>query len=135
RYRFLYELLRLEPVVGHLYRRAMSDLALASEGENVTIPAGALIDLHLYSINADARAVGENPLSLWPERKLEKRIHRAVMGFGAGAHQCAGEFIAIAESDVFMRRLLALEDLRIEREPEVGQNDITGGYALRHFIV
>lgn len=54
----LQETLRLEPVVGHLYRRATADLHLESNGQPVTIPAGDLIDLHVYAINGDESVVG-----------------------------------------------------------------------------
>ncbi len=52
RFEMLHEILRLEPVVGHLYRRATSDITLASQGKEQVIPEGALIDIHIYSANA-----------------------------------------------------------------------------------
>lgn len=131
----LYELLRIEPVVGHLFRRAASDLAIESEGRSVTIAAGALIDLHIYEINADARAVGAEPYNFAVERPLEKGMSRAVMGFGSGPHRCAGEFLAMAEAEVFLSGLLALPGLRILREPRLGRNETIQGYELRDFIV
>ncbi len=131
----LYELLRLEPVVGHLFRRAASDLVIESEGEKVHIPSGVLIDLHIQEINADARAVGAEPYEFRLDRRLEKGVNPAVLGFGSGPHRCVGEYLAIAESDVFLRRLLALRGLRILQEPRLGRNESIQGYELRNFIL
>ena len=57
------------------------------------------------------------------------------MGFGDGAHRCAGLYVAIQESDIFLQRLLALENLSIQRAPDIGWNGATTGYELRNFIV
>lgn len=135
RQKLLHELLRLEPVVGHLYRRASAALTVPGSDGPVTIPAGARIVMHVYSINADPRAAGADPLILCPERHTARGVSASVIGFGDGPHRCAGEFVALAESDVLLRRLLALEGLRIERLPAVGLNDITSGYELRHFFI
>jgi cytochrome P450 len=136
RHDLLQEMLRLEPVIGHLYRRATADLALTSGGETVTIPAGDLIDLHVYAANADEAVVGEQPLAICPERPLHAdKVTPAVLSFGDGHHRCPGAYIAIQETDIFLQRLLALPDLRIERAPTVTWNDVTKGYELREFII
>jgi cytochrome P450 len=131
----LYELLRIEPVVGHLFRRAAAELVVESEGAQVCIPAGAMIDLHIHEINADARAVGDAPFEFSLERKLDRGVNGAVMGFGSGPHRCVGEYLAIAESQVFLERLLALPGLRIVREPRLGRNETIQGYELRDFLI
>ncbi len=136
RHALLEEILRLEPVVGHLLRRATADLELTSQGTPVTIQKGDLIDIHVYATNTDESAVGEQPLALRPGRILrDERIPAAVMGFGDGRHRCPGSFIAIQEADIFLQRLLALEGLRIERLPSLGWNDIVTGYELRSFVL
>ncbi|MBI4314764.1 MAG: cytochrome P450 [Chloroflexi bacterium] len=135
RYEFLNEALRLEPVIARLSRRALSDITVTSDGQTVTIPAGDRIDFHLYEINADARTVADAPRALHPHRDLGAGVPRAVMGFGSGMHKCAGEFVAIAETDVFLRRLLALDGLRIEQEPTLNRNELIEGYELRNFII
>ncbi|WP_322507793.1 cytochrome P450, partial [Anaerolinea sp.] len=131
----LEEILRLEPVVGHLYRRAEQDLEIPSEGQTVIIPAGALIDLHIMEINRDARALGEEPLAYNPERQTERGVSISGMSFGFGPHRCAGEHLALTESEVFLSRFLALPGVRIEREPALGRNETIEGYELRRFIV
>ena len=136
RHELLQEILRLEPVVGHLYRCATADIPLENGGETVTIPAGSLIDLHIYATNADETVTGECPLMVVPGRELQKeKVGPAVISFGDGSHRCPGAFVAIQESDVFLQKLLALEDLRIERKPSVSWNDLVAGYELRGFTV
>ena len=136
RHDVLGEILRLEPVVGRLYRRATANLQLEDGGEPVTIPRGSLIALDTYAINADEAAVGECPLILTPGRELlAERVGPAVMSFGDGHHRCPGYYVALQETDVFLTRLLSLEGLRIERKPSVSWNDLIAGYELRGFTV
>lgn len=135
RSRILYELLRLEPVVGHLYRRAVSDLTVSNGGQVVTIPAGTLIDLDIVAINLDARTAGKDAGEILPDRALPKGVSGALMGFGFGPHRCAGEFIAIAETDLFLQQFLRLPGLRIVQEPELGLNATIQGYEFRNFMV
>ncbi len=130
----LHEILRLEPVVGHLYRRTSRSITLTHEGETVTIPEGTLLDLDLRAANADAEAVGETPLMLCPGRDLPKGVQDAVMSFGDGHHRCPGAYIAMQESDIFLTRLLKLP-LSAEKPPEMTWNDLTAGYDLRAFVV
>ncbi len=132
----LQEILRLEPVVGHLYRRATADIPLESGGAAITIRQGDLINLHIYAANTDEHAVGEQPLALCPGRKLlAERVTPAVMSFGDGHHRCPGAYIAIQEADIFLQRLLALDSLRIQRAPSVRWNDLVTGYELRNFLI
>ncbi len=136
RYAFLHELLRLEPVVGHLFRRTTGDLPLEQAGQAVVIPAGALINLHLYAINSDAAVVGAQPQQLCPGRPMsEARVPPDAMGFGDGHHRCAGAFVAIQTTDIFLQELLALPGLRLQRPPHLGWNAVASGYELRDFIL
>ena len=136
RYALLQELLRLEPVVGHLYRRATADIVIEHDGAPVVIPSGDLIDLHIYAANADMSVVGEHPHAVCLGRELHAdRITPAVLSFGDGHHRCPGASVAIQESDIFLRRLLAIEGLHIERQPSIGWNDLVTGYELRDFII
>ena len=134
RHRILHEILRLEPVVAHLYRRAVADLEVEHEGVTHRIPAGALIDLDLRAANADPAAVGEDPLQLRPQRELGPGVQPAVLSFGDGAHRCPGAFIAIQESDVFLQRLLRLP-LEVVSPPQLRWNELIESYELRGFRV
>ena len=138
RYSFLHELLRLEPVVGSLYRRTTADLTLDHEASKVTIPSGSLIELHIYAINGEESIVGQQPLHLCPNREMAARkpkVSQYVMSFGDGAHRCPGAYIAIQESDIFLRRILKLEGIRMEQPPTVTYNQTVKGYELRNFII
>ena len=75
------------------------------------------------------------PLQLHPHRELERGVSRSLVSFGAGPHRCAGEFIALAETDVFVRRLLALPGLRIEVSPTITRNDTIDGYEIRQMMI
>ncbi|MFO8149293.1 MAG: cytochrome P450 [Trueperaceae bacterium] len=134
RHRILHEILRLEPVVAHLYRRAVGDIEVEHDGVTHSIPTGALIDLDLRAANADPAAVGEDPLQLHPERELGAGVQPAVLSFGDGAHRCPGAFIAIQESDVFLQRLLRLP-LEVVDPPQLRWNELIESYELRGFRV
>jgi cytochrome P450 len=136
RYAILGEILRLEPVVGHLYRRATTDLSLDYQGRSYIIPQGALIDLHIHSANADPKVIDGHPLQLCPGRELkESRVTPELMSFGDGHHRCPGSYVAIQETDILLHRLLALDGLRIERRPNLSWNKLVTGYELRKFLV
>ncbi len=130
----LHEILRLEPIVAHLYRRATGEVRITSAGRPVVIPEGALIQLHVDAGNADARVTGAEPLALCPGRPLHApRAGQMLLSFGDGHHRCPGAYIAIQESDVFLRRLLRLKSLQVEKPPTLTWNDLTTGYDLRQF--
>ena len=136
RYAILHEILRLEPVVGDLYRRATADLVLESDGQTVTIPAGALIDLHIHGTNSDKTVVGADPLLVCPARPLHpENATPAVMSFGDGTHRCPGFSVAIQEADIFLHKLLALPGLHIVQSPTVGWNAVVTGYEIRNFQI
>lgn len=136
RHAMLHEILRLEPVVGHLYRRATADIMIDAEDAPVTIRQGELINLHIYATNADEAIVGELPRAVCPGRALrDERTHGAVLSFGDGAHRCPGAYIAIHESDIFLQKLLVLPGLKIEQKPSVSWNELIASYELRNFLI
>ncbi len=153
RYRLLHELLRLEPVVGGLYRRMHGSLELAHERGAATdrdtgpggaqdggpaataLAPGTLVELDVAAINTDPRVVGDDPSRIRPYRLVERGVSRSVMSFGAGPHRCPGEAIALAEVDIFVRRLLQVPGLAIASGPRIGRNDNVKGYELRDFIL
>lgn len=136
RLEMLHEILRLEPIVGNLYRYATADIQLASQGTQVTIPAGDLINIRVYANNTDRTVVGEEPLALCPGRAIHgERIPAMLMGFGDGHHRCPGSYLAIQETDIFLHHLLALDTLHIEQLPTLNWNDVTTGYEVRDFLI
>ena len=127
----LHEIIRLEPVVGHLYRRTQSDLEIHDGDDSWTIPAGALVDLCVRQANADPAVVGEDPLDLCPGRPLPQGVNPTGLSFGDGSHRCPGQPLAILESDALLTRLLRLRP-RLVSEPELGWDNLIEGYWLRN---
>lgn len=134
RHGILHEILRLEPVVGHLYRRTTQDLVLEDGEERHEVPAGALLDLYVRQANADPQELGEDARQLCPERSRPKGVRPEVMSFGDGAHRCPGGFIAIQETDVFLQRLLRLP-LEFAHPPRVSWVELIAAYEVRDVVL
>jgi len=132
RFAILHEIIRLEPVVGHLYRRAQGTFDITDGDATWTIKPGALIDVCVRQANAAPDAVGPDPLTLCPGRGLPAGVNPAALSFGDGAHKCPGQPLAILESDVLLTRLLA-RNPSIVAEPTLGWDDLIEGYWLRGF--
>ncbi|MHA7859906.1 cytochrome P450 [Tessaracoccus sp. Y36] len=130
RHAILNEIIRLEPVVGHLYRRAQEEIEITDGARRATIAPGDLVDVCIRQVNADAEAVGERPLALRPGRELPPGVDEAVMTFGDGAHRCPGQPLAIFETDELLTRLLARRP-RLVQEPTLTWDDLIEGYVLR----
>jgi cytochrome P450 len=130
----LHETLRLEPVVGRLYRRLRQPLVLTADGVEHTLPRGALVDLDLRAVNADAATVGEDPYGLCPGRELPRAVPAAVMSFGDGHHRCPGGPLAIMESEIFLTALFR-RDVVSEGPPRVTWNPVSQGYDLDEMFV
>ncbi len=126
----LNEVLRLEPVVGHLYRRATAPFTLTEGDQSWDVAAGDLLDVGVRQANADPDAVGADALSLRPGRRLPAGVNEAGLSFGDGAHRCPGQPLAILEADVLLTRLLAREPALVG-EPTLGWDDLIAGYTLR----
>jgi len=134
RFAILNEVIRLEPVVGHLYRRAHAPVGLTDGTDAWTVPAGDLIDVCVRQANADPEAVGEQPLALCPGRDLPRAVNAAALSFGDGAHRCPGQPLALLETDLLLTRLLALRP-SIVSEPEVDWDNLIEGYRLRGLVL
>ncbi|MDO5066750.1 MAG: cytochrome P450 [Propionibacteriaceae bacterium] len=124
----LAEILRLEPVVGHLYRRVVEAFDLHDGDATVTAEVGDLIDVATRETNTDVEAVGGCPLELRPGRGMPRGVDATGLTFGDGAHKCPGQPLAIAEADALLIRLLPTATLRAE--PTIGWDDLIEGYAL-----
>ena len=135
RYEALNEILRLEPVIANIYRKAHEPVTVKSEGREVTIPANERIAFHIYDVNADSKAVGEAPAKLQPHREMERGVYRSLLGFGSGSHRCAGEHLAIAETDVFIHDILKVPGLRIESGPDIIRNETVEGYEINNLML
>lgn len=130
RHAILNEIIRLEPVVGHLYRRAQTAFAINDGGQDWPIQPGDLLDVCIRPANADTESVGKDPYQLCPGRDLAAGVNEAVLSFGDGPHKCPGQPLALLEADVLLSRLLAAKP-RILSEPEMTWEQLIEGYALR----
>jgi cytochrome P450 len=130
----LEEILRLEPVVGALYRRAAQDMEIEHDGETLRIPAGTLIDMDVRAANADPTVAGECPYQLRPERS-EKKAMQGLMSFGDGNHRCPGAAVALQETAIFLERLFMVPGLELKEGPVLAWNTLTVGYELRDAIL
>jgi cytochrome P450 len=135
RHQLLEEILRLEPVVGQLFRRTTADITLETADGPLTIPAGELVALHIFDINADEQVVGDDPHGVCPFRSLQERAQPPVMAFGDGHHRCPGAYVAIQETDIFLQKLLNMPGVRLETTPTVFYNETIKGYEIRNFIL
>ncbi len=127
----LEEILRLEPVVGSLYRRAEEDITLDDAGRTVSIPKGALVEIDVRAVNADPAVAGECPHRLDPDRERGGKIPASGISFGDGHHRCPGASVALQESAIFLDKLLRLPGLRLSSPPVVTWNPIIASYELR----
>lgn len=130
RFAILNEIARLEPVVGHLYRRAGEPIEVAEDGQRWTIPEGSLVDLCIRQTNADEESVGPQPLHLRPGRLMESGVNAAALTFGDGAHRCPGQPLALWETDALLTRLLSLRP-EVTQAPTLTWVQLIEGYQLR----
>ncbi len=135
RTRLLHEILRVEPVVGTLHRRTTAPLSITLEGYSVTIPAGDLVEVDIHASNDDPTCVAAPADVVWPDRARTSGVKPYGLSFGDGIHMCPGAFIAIEETDIFLTRLLSLEQLQLVQEPELGRNEVVQGYEIRDLRV
>jgi len=132
----LEEVLRLEPVVGMLYRRAERDLILDECGRRTVVPAGTLIAIDLRAANTDPAAAGACPLRLDPDRvRGAANMPASLLSFGDGPHRCPGASVALQETASFLDRLLRVPGIRLARAPTMAWNPLVASYELRGAVV
>jgi len=135
RYTILEEILRMEPVVSRLERTTASEVSFTWNSEEITIPTGSEIFLHISSINFDTDKVGLNSKQICPNRKLPQKVAAYVYGFGDGNHRCPGAYIAIQETDIFLKQLFAMDNIKLVSSPTVQYTDLIKGYEIRNFKI
>lgn len=129
----LLEILRLEPVVGHLYRRTTRTIRLNDpRGGELVIPAGAVLDLYVRAANADLGTGDE--LTLRPGRAMPAGVGSEALSFGDGAHKCPGNSLAIQETDILLQQLFR-RDVTILSQPRIAWNDLIAGYEVRDLVL
>jgi cytochrome P450 len=118
----LHEILRLEPVVYDLFRRATSDIAVPG----AVIPSGATVTVGVAAANVDPAVAGPDAGQVCPGRDLGEGL-----SFGDGPHRCPGSYVAIQETDIFLTRLFAQPGVRMVSPPTVGARAEIASYELR----
>jgi hypothetical protein len=132
----LEEILRLEPVVGALYRRAERELTLEGEGGPMVIPAGALVKVDVRAANTDPAVTGACPFKVDARRVVEaSKAPDSLMSFGDGPHRCPGAAVALQETAIFLDRLLRVPNVHMSRPPTVGWNPLISSYELRGAVI
>jgi cytochrome P450 len=129
----LEELLRLEPVVGYIYRRMES--GLPDEAGLEGVDAGAAVAVDVRAANTDADAFGERPCEVVPGRKVSAKYGGAGLSFGDGEHRCPGAQVALLETCLFLERLMQVPGLRLARPPSLTWNRLVTGYELRNAVI
>ncbi|RKQ33145.1 cytochrome P450 [Kocuria tytonis] len=130
RFAILHEILRLEPVVGHLYRRVQEPVEITDGGTTWTVPSGDLVDICVRQTNTDPEAVGERPTGVCPARSMPPGADATGLSFSDGAHKCPGRPLAITETDSFLVRLLRHDPVIVDA-PSLEWDNLIEGYALR----
>lgn len=126
----LAEIIRLEPPVGHLYRRVTDHITVTDRDETYELSPGELVDLDIRQTNADPDAFAEDPLQLRSDRERAKGIQDVGLSFGFGAHGCPGQPLALRETDALLHRLLSM-DVTKRTEPSISWDDLIEGYKVR----
>jgi hypothetical protein len=127
----LEEILRLEPVAAMLHRRATADHDLGSDAAR----NGELLAVDIRAANVDPEVVGECPHTVDADRSRRLKTVGSFMSFGDGSHRCPGAQVAMAETRIFLDRLMRLPDLRLERTPDMTWCDGLMSYELRGAVV
>ena len=131
---FLEEILRTEPIVGVLSRRATEDIELPGETPR-KIAAGTLLEIDVRAANSDGAAVGECPYTVDPDRPVARKPGGAMFAFGDGVHRCPGGQVAMQETAVFLDRLLRVPGLRLPEPPKVGWKPLIEGYEISGAVI
>lgn len=114
RLRVLSTLIRDEPVVAHLYRRAQDEVPAVRDPEGRCPARGDLLDIDVAAANAEAPGVG--------------------LSFGAGPHRCPGQHLALWETEVLVTCLLHREPVALTA-PRIAWHDLVAGYQVRDFHI
>ncbi|GLH75191.1 hypothetical protein SSBR45G_00990 [Bradyrhizobium sp. SSBR45G] len=131
----LEEVLRLEPVVSTLKRRAACDMTLQTDAGAMTIPARSLVEIDVGAANRDEAAAGPCPHQLDPDRIRPAKGSATLMSFGDGPHRCPGAAVALHEAAIFLGHLLQIPGLRLEQRPTLTINPVSSGYELRDAVI
>jgi cytochrome P450 len=113
-YAILEEILRLDPVVTFVHRRADADATLE---DGRTVKAGEYYTVDLRAANRDEAIVGADPENFDIDRAARQNMSSSWMIFGDGPHRCPGAQVALHEARVFLDSLMRLPGVRLANAP------------------
>lgn len=112
----LEEILRVDPIVSTLYRRAPEDLAEKARDE---FESGHRYGVSLRHANMDERLVGPCPHAIDLTRKERLGDQAPMMSFGNGMHRCPGSPLALNETLFLMDRMLRVRGVKLASQPQM----------------
>lgn len=110
----LEEILRLDPVVTFVHRKADTDTTFE---DGKTVRAGEYYTVDLRAVNRDETVVGSDPEHFDIGRATRQNMSSSWMIFGDGPHRCPGAQVALHEARVFLDSLLRVPGLRLANPP------------------
>jgi cytochrome P450 len=128
----LEEILRVDPIVSTLYRRAPEDLDDKAKGE---FEAGTRYALSIRHANHDPAAVGECPFAIDVNRKEKLGDQAAMMSFGNGMHRCPGSPLAINETLFLLDRLLRVPGVKLAAQPQMAWEPNVSTFEISNVLV
>jgi len=128
----LEEILRVDPIVSTLYRRAPEGLAESARGE---FTPGQTYGVSLRHANHDPDAVGECPFAIDLSRKARLGDQAPMLSFGNGVHRCPGSPLAINETLFLMDRLLRVPGIRLASEPQMEWEPNVSTFVISNVLV
>jgi cytochrome P450 len=128
----LEELLRVDPIVSTLYRRAPDDLDDKAKGE---FTPGQRYGVSIRDANFDPEAVGACPFAIDLSRKEWLGDQAPMMSFGNGMHRCPGSPLAFNETLFLMDRLLRVPGIRLASQPEIEWEPNVSTFEIRNVLV
>jgi cytochrome P450 len=128
----LEEILRLDPIVSTLYRRAPDDLADRAQDEYTP---GTRYGLSIRHANHDPALVGECPHAIDLSRKEKLGDQAPMMSFGNGMHRCPGSPLALNETLFLMDRLLRVPGVRLASQPQMTWEPNVSTFEISNVLV
>lgn len=128
------EIVRLDTVAGNLRRRTTRPFTVETDDGPVELPEGALVDIQVRAANIDPDAFGTDAPLLDADRCPRSRVPLTGLAFGDGHHSCPGEYLAMQETDIFLRRFFQHE-WRMEGTPAIAWNEVVLAYDITGLVV
>ena len=128
----LEEILRVDPIVSTLYRRAPEDLADKARDE---FTPGQRYGLSIRDANYDPAVVGACPHAIDITRKQKLGDQAPMMSFGNGMHRCPGSPLALNETLFLLDRLLRVPGVRLASQPKMEWEPNVSTFEISNVLV